>query len=271
MYKKISIALLALMIGSTAWAQEDEEKKDGDKTVKISLSTDGISAEGKKDKAFGIEVFVLDLGINTLRDKTDYTTLTAAQKQYLDVPADQQNANLFTLRNGKSWNVNLWPVLGKWRIVNGKNQKIYLGTGVGLQMYNFRFNKPVTHLNEVNPLVYLDSVHNITKNKLGFTYLSVPLMVTMKTRLADKAWLVYGVGVTGGYRISSYTKQVSTQQGKQKNHDKFDFSDFNSCLTAEIGLNGYFRLYASYQLTPLHENALLDQRPLSIGLRFGGI
>jgi len=78
------------------------------------------------------------------------------------------------------------------------------------------------------------------------------------------------VGITGGYRLSSWTKQISDQKGLQKNHDKFNFSDFNSCITAEFGLDDYFRLYASYQVTPLQENAL-DQRPFSIGLRFGGL
>ena len=81
---------------------------------------------------------------------------------------------------------------------------------------------------------------------------------------------MYGAGVTGGYRISSWTKQISSERGKVKNHDAFNFSDFNACLTGEIGIDGIFRIYASYQVTSLHESAL-DQRPFCIGLRFGGV
>ena len=99
---------------------------------------------------------------------------------------------------------------------------------------------------------------------------TIPLQFTFKTKLAEKAWLVYGVGATGGYRIASWNKQVSPERGKQKNRDEFNFNDFNACVTGEIGLDNIFRVFASYQLTPLHSTAL-DQRPFTIGLRFGGI
>lgn len=270
MYIKIITTVLAgtLLLGSNLYAQD--KKGNTKKTKSISISNNGISVgtEEKKEKAFEVQYVGMDLGINSIQDKSNYNS-TAAQA-LLQVPDDYRNENLFNLRSGKSWNVNLWPVLTKWRIVNGGGQKIYIGSGVGLQMYNFRFTKPVTYTNEVSPLVYLDSVHTIAKNKLGFTYLSVPLSVVFKTRAAENTWIVYGFGITGGYRISSYVKQVSTEDGKRKNHDKFNFSDFNSCLTAEIGLDGYFRLYASYQITPLQQTGLA-QYPFSIGLRFGGI
>lgn len=269
MYKKLTIALIAscLLMANTTTAQ-DKKKEPNEMT--LSLGNDGLSIETKKSKSkvFKIEVGVVDLGLNSLMDKSNYNT-TAAQT-FLQVPTEFQGENLFDLNGGKSWNVNVWPILASWRILKSNSQKIYIGTGVGLQMYNFRFNRPVTYTNEVVPAVHMDSVNTITKNKLGFTYLSVPLMLTFKTKASDKHWLVYGFGVTGGYRVSSWMKQVSNEQGKQKNHNKFNFNDFNSCLTAELGITGYFRLYASYQITPLHED-VLDQHPFSIGLRFGGI
>lgn len=264
MNRRIIVGLIAILIlmNTNAGAQSEKDQ--------IMITTDGIKFETKKskDRDFGVEFAAVDVGINSLQDKSDYNSLAA--KNLLQVPAAYQNENLFNLRSGKSWNVNVWPVLAKWRLLKTKSQKIYFGTGVGLQMYNFRFNRPVTYANDITPVVYLDTVNTITKNKLGFTYLSIPLMFTFKTRAAEKAWLVYGVGITGGYRLSSWTKQISDQKGLQKNHDKFNFSDFNSCITAEFGLDDYFRLYASYQVTPLQENAL-DQRPFSIGLRFGGL
>jgi hypothetical protein len=98
----------------------------------------------------------------------------------------------------------------------------------------------------------------------------MPLNLTAKTRISKKTWLVYGAGVTGGYRISSLTKQRSNERGQQKNHDSFNFNDFNACVTGEIGISGVFRIYATYQVTALH-NTALDQHPLCIGLRFGGV
>ena len=206
------------------------------------------------------------MGINTLTDKTDYTT--AAAQGFLNVPANMKNTNLFSLQTGRSWNVNVWPIVVKARLVNGGSQRLHVSTGVGLQMYNFRFSKDISYLNNTNPEVYMDTV-NFSKNKLGFTYLSVPVALTAKTRMGKDLWLVYGVGVTGGYRLSSWTKQISGPRGKVKNHDGFNFSDFNACLTGEIGIASYFRIYASYQVTSLHKTAL-DQHPFCIGLRFGG-
>jgi hypothetical protein len=264
------IATTLLLATNATQAQDDEKKKDKDGGNSIELSTDGLHFEskGSKDNAVSIDFLMIDLGINSIQDKTDYTT--AAAKSFLQVPQVYQNENLFDLRTGKSWNINIWPVIARLRMVNADRQKIYLSTGLGLQVYNFRYNKQVTYNNDVVPIVYLDTVNNFSKNKLVVTYLSVPLMLTFKTKMADKAWLVYGAGLTGGYRISSYMKQVSTQLGKQKNHDEFNLSDFNACITAEIGIDEYFRLFASYQLTPLHENSL-EQRPFTIGLRFGGV
>lgn len=267
MNTKIVIILMsiALAAGPGVNAQEDEKRK---KEISVDVSPDGLSVKKNADNAFDVDFGGIDFGINSLQDRSNYNG--AAAQALLQVADAYRNESLFNLQSGKSWNVNIWPVLASWRVLNGNGQKIVIGTGIGLQMYNFRFVKPVTYTNEVTPLVYLDSVNTITKNKLGFTYLSVPLMLTFKTRAGGDTWFVYGLGITGGYRLSSHVKQISNEQGKRKNHDKYNFADFNSCLTAELGLEGYFRLYASYQFTALAENAL-EQYPLSIGLRFGGI
>lgn len=286
--KTVYCLMAALMISFAASAQEDG-KKDGDAKKRKSLSitnegikvetTDGpgktgvyvdkdtITVKKKAEKKFEFTYAAVDLGINTLKDNTDYTS--TATRNFLNVPEGMKNDQLFSLRTGKSWNVNVWPVLFKARLVKTGGQKLYVSSGIGLQMYNFRFTKDISYLNNTTPEVYKDSVQ-FSKNKLGFTYLAVPLALTAKTKIAKGTWIVYGAGVTGGYRISSWTKQVSGARGKEKNHDAFNFNDFNACLTGEIGVSGVFRIYASYQLTSLHETGL-DQRPISIGLRFGGV
>lgn len=221
----------------------------------------------KPEKVFDYTVAGLDVGINSLVDNTSYSS--TATQSFLNVPASMKNENLFSLRTGKSWNVNIWPVLVKARLLKTNGQKIYLSSGIGLQTYNFRFSKDISYLNNTVPEVILDSV-NFTKNKLALCYLAVPLSFTLKTNLGGKIWLVYGAGVTGGYRISSWTKQKSVARGTQKNHDAFNFNDFNACVTGEIGVEGILRIFASYQVTSLHETGL-DQRPFTIGLRFGGV
>lgn len=270
----VSTAVLLSVSGFSQSEADTTEIAPREKnTNSLSVGTDGIKIKtsGKKDssdKVFDVQFGMVDLGINYLDDKTNYSDPSLAG--FLQVPGEMRNKSLFSLREGKSVNVNIYPVLAKYRLFQSPGQKIFLSAGVGLQIYNFRFNKPVTYQNLTEPAVVLNDSLHFSKNKLGFTYLSVPLMLTFRTRIAGKAWLVYGGGISAGYRISSWTKQVSSEHGKQKNHDAFNFKDFNSAVTAEIGLQDYFRLYFSYQLTPLHDT-YLDQHPYTIGFRFMGI
>lgn len=235
---------------STKTGEKKSEHKDKEKVGKVKLS-----------------FTMLDLGVNMLNDNTNYTDPTLAS--YLNVPAAKRNADLFDLRNGKSINVNIYPIMAKMPIIKTKGQRLYISTGLGLQIYNFRYANPITYVK--NPAsIILDTVTNFSKNKLGVYYLNIPLMVTAKTRLTKKNWLVYGAGVTAGYRMNSWNKQVSDKYGKTKMHGNFDMSDYNTCVTAEFGLEGIIRFYGSYQLNSIYQNAI-DQRPISVGLRIGGI
>jgi hypothetical protein len=258
----IAFALLSL----PAMAQEKGPKK-GDQ---LTIGSGGIRVTHKGDstqKAFELQIGMLDLGVNSLQDKTNYQSAEA--QNFLKVSPEAKNSNLFALRDMKSVNVNIYPVLVKFNALRTRNQKILISTGLGLQIYNFRFNKPISFINTTEPAVIMDTV-SFSKNKLAVTYLTVPLMVTAKTRLADKTWLVYGAGISAGYRLSSWTKQISDERGKQKNRDRFNLSDYNVCVNGEVGLEGYIRLYASYQLTNMFDNGL-DQHPFSIGVRFLGL
>jgi hypothetical protein len=238
----------------------------------ISFGSNGITVKkvadsNKAEKPFSSRYCIFDLGINFLSDNTNYGSTAVAN--FLHTAPQYQNENLFSMRESKSINVNFYPYMGAYRLVNTKKQKVYISSGVGLQIYNFRFNKPITYKNDAEPFVFYDSVH-FSKNKLTVTYLSIPLSFTCKTKLAKDNWLVYGLGVSGGFRISSWTKQISDERGKEKNHDPSNLNPFNACVTGEIGIDGKIRLYGSYQLTPLHKD-ILDQHPFCIGIRFGGI
>lgn len=254
-----------LMIGKT-----DTTKKDGSY---LSVGSGGVKIGSKKTDSINearkvkVHFLMFDLGINALHDQTNYGSPGA--QQYLQVGGDKKNSNLFSLRQGKSINVNIWPVLLDFRLLKSRNQKISLYTGAGLQLYNFRFNKDISYLNETSPMVIEDSV-KFSKNKLAFAYVSIPLMLNFKTRLAGKFWVTYGVGVIGGYCFDSWTKQISDERGKQKNHDQFNFQKFNLNLSGEIGINGYVRFYGTYQVTNMYQNAL-SQNPYCIGIRFFGI
>lgn len=257
------------------------------KRSSISIGTGGFHYDnGKPDTVFHrfeVQYGMLDLGFNSLIDNTAYPADPLAKpftplNAYLAVGPEYKNKDLFSLRQGKSINVNIYPLLVKAHLYRSKRQSITLASGIGLQLYNFRFTKPVTYVASPTTHVILDTV-SFSKNKLAFNYLTVPLMLNGKTKLVDYGnkfskngsglWLVYGGGISVGYLLSSWTKQISDERGKDKNHDPFNFRKTNLCVNGEIGLDGYIRLYASYQLTSLHED-VLDQHPFSIGVRFLG-
>lgn len=282
-----ALTAAALLLTNVSFAQHDsedsEEKKHGQRSITISnkgisiVTTNDTTGEGLKAGKMAIEkaekagkfkttFMMFDLGVNLLNDNTDYTQPSVVN--YLNVPAANRNENLFDLRNGKSINVNIYPVMVKLLAVKTKNQRLYISTGLGFQVYNFRYENNISYRKNPNSIV-MDTVA-FNKNKLAVNYLNMPLMLTGKTRLHKGTWLVYGGGITGGYRLSSWNKQRSDARGKVKTKGSFDLADFNSCLTAEFGIEGILRFYASYQLTSMYDNGI-DQRPICFGLRFGGI
>lgn len=277
------IAAAGLLYSASTFAQDT---KDGDKPKhkkSITISNHGISVSSedsatttskdttaKKDKErvgrVKLEYCMLDLGLNTLSDNTVYTDPSVVS--YLNVPLSQRNSNLFDLKNGKSINVNIYPVMVSMPVIKTRNQRLYVTTGVGLQIYNFRYDNSLTYTKNPNSII-MDTI-GFKKNKLAVDYLNVPLMLTAKTRLHKKTWLVYGAGITAGYRLTSWNKQVSDSRGKVKTHGNFDMADFNTCITGEFGIDGVVRFFGSYQLASMYNNGI-EQHPIAFGFRIGGI
>lgn len=304
--KKPALLLGVILLGSVA-AHSQEIKKttttvivkeQGGDTVSTTVITDTVREAGHKRKVSvsigsnGIEVTrkkrdtttsdsvrakpnprlkiqwgMVDLGFNRIDDKTNVAALNAAGN-----PVTQtQHDNIFKLREGKSINVNVWIVNGRLRLSETRRQKWYVTSGLGLQMYNFRYESPYqyTKASPDYPTLIDSSRQSFQKNKLGFTYASIPLGLLGKTRIGDK-WLVYGGGVMGGMRLASWTKLKTNGFGKEKSHDAFDFRDFNAGVYAEVGVDDIVRLYGTYQLTPLQKTGV-EQYPFAIGVRFLGL
>lgn len=275
-------AIAGLLYANTMMAQDNTEETKKKKSHSIHISNNGISMEtsdtntkakaGKVEKKdsekagkFKTSFAMFDIGVNMLNDNTDYTDPSVIN--YLNVPANRRNESLFDLRPSKSINVNITPIGVKFLAVKTKNQRLYLSTGLGLQIYNFRFEENISYRKSPNSIT-IDNI-DFSKNKLAVSYVNIPLMLTGKTRMHKNTWLVYGAGLTAGYRMTTVNKQISDERGKIKTRGNFDLADFNTCLTGEFGVEGVLRFFASYQLTSLYENGI-NQRPICVGLRFGG-
>ena len=137
-----SLAILLMMAQTTDAQVVSGEISKSDTTGKkghsVSISLGSDETKDSSDKIFDIHVGMVDLGYNYIDDKTNYSS--AAAQNFLHVNSDVKNENLFSLREGKSINVNVYPVLVKARLVKSKRQRLYVSIGAGLQMYNFMFS-----------------------------------------------------------------------------------------------------------------------------------
>jgi len=227
-----------------------------------------IKIERKKPapKRVSTNWWILDLGFAGNRDETNYVT-AVVNNNYLRTfsPANgAPNKQTFNLNNGKTTNVNLWFFMQKVSIVK---QAIFLKYGMGMEMYNFRYDSRVSYRKESFPFLYNDSI-SFSKNKLFAGYLSVPLMLHVNTTPGSKKGFSFSAGVSAGYLVGSRIKQKSEERGKQKYKGDFDLSPFRTALIGELGI-GPVKLYGSYSLNTLHESyTRIEQYPFAVGIRF---
>ena len=227
-----------------------------------------IKIERKKPapKKVSTNWWILDLGFAGNRDETNYAT-ALVNNNYLRTysPANgAPNKQTFNLNNGKTTNVNLWFFMQKVSIVK---QAIFLKYGMGMEMYNFRYDSRVSYRKESFPFLYNDSI-SFSKNKLFAGYLSVPLMLHVNTTPGSKKGFSFSAGVSAGYLVGSRIKQKSEERGKQKYKGDFDLSPFRTALIGELGI-GPVMLNASYSLNTLHESyTRIEQYPFAVGIRF---
>ena len=109
--KSIYCLIAACLLANLTFAQDTTAKKKG--KYFFSVGSDGIktgredSSKAHRDREdkFSIHWGVLDLGINSLQDKTNYNSATT--QNFLHVDPTVKNGNLFNLNQGKSINVNM--------------------------------------------------------------------------------------------------------------------------------------------------------------------
>ena len=282
--KKIYMLVVTLAVALTTFAQTDTTvittdttKHVGADTIRIGQftiikkhkpgggkSNEVIVEKRKPTKPGNLSTnwWILDIGFANVIDKTTYGS--PAANEYLD----RRNGQPFTkndlnLRTGKTSNVNLWILMQRLNISKGV---LNLKYGVGLEMFNFRYESNISYRNPAGkaPFVFRDSI-NFTKNKLYAGYLSVPLMLNLNTTPGRKKGLSLSAGISAGYLIASRNKQISGERGKEKIKGDFDLEKFRLAYVGEIGM-GPIRLFGSYSMTRLHERGL-EQYPYSIGIR----
>lgn len=232
------------------------------KVVSINFDTDRPTNKKRNDNV-ATNWGILDLGFANLNDNTNYTTAQSAG-YVTTVNGNPVTKNSFNLNARKSSNVNIWFFMQK---LNVTKHVVNLKYGLGLEMYNLRFDNNISFRNTPQPMVLNDSIP-FTKNKLYVGYLTVPFMVNFNLTPSKDNGLSFSAGVSAGYLINSRNKQISGERGKQKYKGDFNLQPWRVAAIGELGL-GPIRLYGSYSLNNLYkESTGLDQIPYAVGIRF---
>lgn len=285
--KRLVCLLTLVWIGNSAFAQNDSTTTNTD-TVKVGNfiiikknkgNSPSEEYERPRNRSYELRVerrprrrnnistnwWIMDLGFANWRDQTDYASAQGGNYFKVLRPADGPvNQNSFKLINGKSSNVNIWFFMQKLNVVK---HVVNLKYGLGLEMYNYRFDTRISFRKDPQPFVFNDSIA-FTKNKLYVEYLTVPVMININTTPDSRRGLSFSAGVSAGYLLGSRNKQISGERGKQKIKGDFNFEPWRIATIAEVGI-GPVRLYGSYSLNRLQKDVTrVEQYPYTVGIRF---
>jgi len=276
-----------LKIGSILIVKKEEAEKPNFKTViKIGDLSYGDPKDGENGwfkgdlKKTRIEInntpkklkntetnwWIFDLGFANFVDKSPMLYWLAANPNSLPFyPGPVMSPENFTLNNKKSTNVNVWVVTQK---INLYQHKINLKYGLGVEMFNFRFDKPISFREDIEKNVKFDVV-SFTKNKLFVKYFTVPVQINFSPNPTNKKAFYASIGMSAGYLWNAKNKQISGERGKEKFRGNFNLNDWRIATIGELGV-GAVRLYGSFANTNLfnQNQSFIDMQPFAVGLRF---
>jgi hypothetical protein len=266
--------------GSYAYSYEykNDEDKNDDSTSKpdssdeiiIRINDDGISwrkdgkeefmknkkHQDKKDlPKYKTQMFGLDLGVNAFAQKLNGATSAERDPMALDL-AKSIDVNLHLFRQG----ISLY-----------KNH-LYLTTGIDIDFHNFRLDKDITLKAETDSFTPVILTEKQKRSKLEANYITIPLMLHLESnpRRPDRSFKL-GFGGFGGVRYSSYTKLVSKENKKTKEHDDFNLNPITYGVRGQIGY-GPLTVYSQYAMSPLFEggHGAPELNPITFGIVVNG-
>ena len=254
-----------LQIGGFTIVRDGEPAKHSASSSTTNYNVIWTNRPAKKNKSISTNWLIFDLGFANYRDLTNYSYAQAGSYLRILRPGDPAvNEGTSTLNTGKSSNVNIWLFMQRASL--SKNV-LNLKYGLGLEMYNFRYDSRISFRNAPAPMAFNDSI-SFTKNKLYAGYVTVPLMININTQPNSRRGLIMSVGMSAGYLLASRNKQVSGDRGKQKYRGDLALEPWRLAAIGEIGL-GPVRLYGSYSINQLQKTyTRMEQYPYTIGIRF---
>lgn len=275
----------------------------GSSTIKFKGEPNEVSAEASSSSS--IAKVVGDDIAKKFGDKKDSTTINFRKKQFVIINKDKdsdshilsdddkfhnwagfgmgvngwlsdgsftmpKNQDYMSLDYGKSLNFQLNPFEKDIHIY--KNY-VNLVIGLGFEWNQYEFSNK-TRLNPDSNYTYgvIDSTNTFSykKNRFKTTFINVPVLLEFNTnKNPDKAFHI-AIGVIGGYKLGSRTRQVLEQNSnsiKVVRKDNYNINPFRVNAHASIGYHN-LTLYADYALNPLFENGKGPELyPFTLGVK----
>lgn len=267
--KQVLILLAGIGMALTGMAQTDSTQQEQTDTIRIGsmiiIKKPGHHDDGEQPRSYSRRNHkpsnistnwgIVDIGFANYNDKTDYSSAEA------QAFTDNLSKDDFKLKFNKSSNVNVWIVMQR---VNVIKHIFNLKYGIGLEMFNFRYERNIKY--DTDPtFVFLDDTRHYEKNKLAADYVTIPFMLNFNFTPTRKRGIGLSFGTSVGYLYNSRQKTITSEDGKQKEHDDFDLNPWKISYIAELNL-GPVKLYGSYAAKSMFEKGL-DQVPYAAGLR----
>ncbi len=181
-----------------------------------------------------------------------------------------KNQNYMDLNYGKSLNFQLNPF--------EKNIHIYknyvnLVIGLGFEWNQYEFSNK-TKLNADSSYTFgkIDSTNTFIyhKNRLKTTFVNIPLLVEFNTNKNPEKSFHVALGVIGGYKLGSRTRQILEKDNvdyKVIRKDGYNINAFRVNAHASVGYKN-FTVFADYALTPLFEKSKGPELyPFTVGVK----
>ena len=240
-------------------------QKRKNKNWDVNINWNWGNTRERKPKNIETNWWIFDLGFANVVNNTNYTNAQAGS--YLQVvkpSAGPVTSQSMELKASKTSNVNIWVFMQK---INLSKNKLNFKYGLGYEMFNLRYERSLSYRTNPQNRVFNDTI-NFSKNKLFTGYLTLPFMLNYTAKPNKYNSFSISGGMSFGYLLNSYNKQISNERGKVKEYGNLDLAPFKATVIGEIGL-GVVRLYGSYSLTNMFKNSTrLEQYPFAVGVRF---
>lgn len=195
---------------------------------------------------------LVDIGISAISTPTTYRL--------------ENGIDPFELRLLKSLNFNLHLIQQRVSLADRHMNLVY---GLTIESHRYRFDNPVVLL-EDTPEVQFEFFEDrkFKKNRLAYTYLTVPLMLNLKSnpKYPYRSFHLSAGGFAGLLLGANF--KTKEKGNKEKVKDNYGLNTFRFGLRGEIGY-GPFILYGTYALNNLFDKDKdngYEVKPFAIGL-----